>query len=63
MKKEKCLTTEAMEKCQCEWCKLNREMTQTALESYVKLKALEIFYYATTHAGIGIPTKKLKESK
>ena len=43
IKKEKCLVTEAMEKCQCEMCKLGKEAGQFAFESYVKLEAQRIY--------------------
>lgn len=42
-KKEKCLVEEARKKCKCEWCKLNRNITQMAINSYVQLETLKLF--------------------
>ena len=34
--KEKCLVSEAMDKCQCEWCKLSRQARDISLKCYVR---------------------------
>ena len=60
--KEKCLVTEVMDKCQCEMCKLSREMRDFSLKIILQEKAREIYIDALTSAGIGKPTEKLNKS-
>ena len=53
MKKQKeCLVTEAMDKCQCEMCKINRKFRDFAVECEVKRQARAIFYEAMKEAKI-----------
>jgi hypothetical protein len=40
--KEKCLTIEAMEKCQCEICKLSREARDLSLKWYFQAEVNKI---------------------
>ena len=42
MNKEKCLVTEAREKCPCDFCKQMREFERISLEQYARLKIMEI---------------------
>ncbi len=41
--KEKCLVSEAMDKCQCEWCKLFRGMREISLKQAIEMEAWRIY--------------------
>jgi len=41
MIEEKCLVSEAMEKCQCEWCKFSREATKISLAHYIQWEIMK----------------------
>jgi len=51
-KEEKCLVVEAREKCQCEWCKMNREWRDFAIKYETEEKMRQIFYDAMKEAGV-----------
>jgi len=40
---KKCLTIEAMEKCQCEWCKTNRKIREIQIKQQAKIDAMRNF--------------------
>ena len=48
---EKCLVTEAQEKCQCERCKWSREMIQISLKQTIGMEAQRIWIEAMKEAG------------
>ena len=50
--KEKCLVTEAMDKCQCEWCKMSRQMRDISIKQTIQLEAMKIHYHALKEAGV-----------
>jgi len=59
MKQEKCLVTEAMDKCQCELCKTNRKFRDFSIRIALEQEAQRIYVDAMKSAGIGVPSKKL----
>ena len=50
--KEKCLVTEAMDKCQCEFCKLNRQFRNTLIKQQIELEIMKIYHSALKEAGV-----------
>ncbi len=52
MSEEKCLVTEAMDKCQCEMCKLNREARQIYVDIIVRLELQRIWIDSLKEAKI-----------
>lgn len=50
--KQKCLVTEAMDKCQCEMCKLNRQMREISIKQTVELEMMRIYHSALREAGV-----------
>ena len=52
MSEEKCLVTEAMDKCQCEMCKLARQARQISVDIIEDLKLQRIWIDALKEAKI-----------
>jgi hypothetical protein len=52
MTEERCLTLEAIEKCQCYSCKLRRELSEICLKQIIELEMLKIHNSALKEAGI-----------
>ena len=52
MKEEKCLVSIAMDKCQCEFCKLMRKMREFSLQNVIKIEAQKIYVDSLKEAGV-----------
>ena len=42
MEKEKCLTSKAMDECNCKWCKMNRMFRDIAIKHIITKEAEKI---------------------
>lgn len=51
-KRDKCLVTEAREKCQCEDCKSYRKFRNIMLKQQVELEIRKIMHQALKEAGV-----------
>lgn len=49
---EKCLVTEAMDKCQCEMCKIHRQMREICIKQTIELEARKIYHSLLKEAGV-----------
>ena len=49
---KKCLVLEAMEKCQCEYCKRIREWRTIMLKQQAEIDAMRNSYHALEEAGV-----------
>ena len=52
MKKQKCLVTEAMDKCQCEMCKLSRKFRDFHIDWIIKNEMIKLTGAGLQNAGI-----------
>jgi len=52
MTEEKCLVIKAMDKCQCEWCKFNRQMRDICIKQIIEGEAMKIYHNALKEAGV-----------